>query len=60
MKAGRVIAFGGRIFAKDDPAKYMNSPETPLYKKSQVFYGLRYNSRCNYKKRISNTCRRIY
>jgi DNA primase len=37
---GRVIAFGGRVFAKDDPAKYMNSPETPLYKKSDIFYGL--------------------
>ena len=39
-RAGKIIAFGGRIFGKDDPAKYMNSPETPLYKKSQVFYGL--------------------
>lgn len=38
--AGKIIAFGGRIFEKDDPAKYMNSPETPLYKKSEVFYGL--------------------
>ena len=38
--AGKIIAFGGRIFQKDDPAKYMNSPETPLYKKSEIFYGL--------------------
>jgi len=38
--SGKVIAFGGRIFEKDDPAKYLNSPETPLYKKSDVFYGL--------------------
>ena len=38
--AGKIIAFGGRIFEKDDPAKYMNSPETPLYKKSEIFYGL--------------------
>jgi len=38
--SGKPIAFGGRIFASDDPAKYMNSPETPLYKKSDVFYGL--------------------
>ena len=37
---GKVIAFGGRVFGKEDPAKYMNSPETPLYKKSEVFYGL--------------------
>ncbi len=38
--AGKVIAFGGRIFDSDDPAKYLNSPETPLYHKSDVLYGL--------------------
>jgi len=38
--SGKPIAFGGRIFEMDDPAKYLNSPETPLYKKSDVFYGL--------------------
>ena len=38
--SGKVIAFGGRTFGTDDPAKYMNSPETPLYRKSEVFYGL--------------------
>ncbi len=38
--SGKTIAFGGRVFESDDPAKYMNSPETPLYKKSDVFYGL--------------------
>ncbi len=38
-RAGKVIAFGGRAFESDDPAKYMNSPETPLYHKSEVFYG---------------------
>ena len=38
--SGKPIAFGGRIFGSDDPAKYLNSPETPLYKKSNVFYGL--------------------
>ena len=38
--SGKPIAFGGRIFESDDPAKYLNSPETPLYKKSNVFYGL--------------------
>ena len=37
---GKIIAFGGRVFGKDDPAKYMNSPETPLYRKSEIFYGL--------------------
>lgn len=38
-RSGRIIAFGGRVFDSDDPAKYMNSPETPLYRKSEVFYG---------------------
>jgi len=36
---GKVIAFGGRVFDNEDPAKYLNSPETPLYKKSDIFYG---------------------
>ena len=38
--SNKVIAFGGRVFGVDDPAKYMNSPETPLYHKSEIFYGL--------------------
>ena len=37
---GQVIAFGGRAMDEEDPAKYMNSPETILYSKSRVFYGL--------------------
>ena len=41
---GNVIAFGGRIFNKDDPAKYQNSPETPIYTKSNVLYGLHQNA----------------
>ena len=39
-QSGKAIAFGGRIFNNNDPAKYLNSPETPLYRKSEVFYGL--------------------
>tara|TARA_Y100000768_G_scaffold94705_1_gene68811 strand:- start:1087 stop:2835 length:1749 start_codon:yes stop_codon:yes gene_type:complete len=39
-QSGKTIGFGGRIFDSDDNAKYLNSPETPLYKKSNVFYGL--------------------
>ncbi len=39
--SGRVIAFSGRILKADDQsAKYINSPDTPLYDKSQVLYGL--------------------
>src|SRR5436305_7664323 len=37
---GRVIAFGGRALEKDVPAKYMNSPETPLFHKSDNLYNL--------------------
>ena len=38
--SGKIIAFGGRAFGDNDHAKYLNSPETPIYKKSEVFYGL--------------------
>jgi len=38
---GRVIAFGGRILsAEKSKAKYVNSPETEIYNKSKVLYGL--------------------
>ena len=38
---GDVVAFGGRIVDKNDPgAKYMNSPETIIYSKRRVLYGL--------------------
>lgn len=36
---GRVIAFGGRTLA-NDPAKYLNSPETPLFHKGRNLFGL--------------------
>ena len=35
---GRVIAFGGRALSKDVPAKYLNSPETPIFSKGEVLY----------------------
>lgn len=37
--AGNVVAFGGRDLG-DSPAKYINSPENPVYRKSRVLYGL--------------------
>jgi len=37
---GSVIAFGGRALDADQPAKYLNSPETPIYTKSRTLYGL--------------------
>ena len=37
---GDCIAFGGRAMEADNPAKYLNSPETPLYTKGHHLYGL--------------------
>jgi DNA primase len=41
---GRVIAFGGRALDPDAPAKYLNSPETPLFHKGAVLFNA-YNAR---------------
>jgi DNA primase len=38
-RKGRVIAFGGRIMGDGQP-KYLNSPDTPLFHKGRVLYGL--------------------
>ena len=38
--AGRVVAFTGRALASDDLAKYLNSPETDLYHKSEILFGM--------------------
>jgi DNA primase len=37
-ESGTLIAFGGRTIF-DEPGKYLNSPDTPLYKKSKHLYG---------------------
>ncbi len=37
--SGRVIAFSGRIFGEGEP-KYLNSPDTPIFSKQLVLYGL--------------------
>jgi DNA primase len=40
-ESGEALAFGGRILpGSDDPAKYKNSSETPIYTKSKTLYGL--------------------
>jgi DNA primase len=39
-EAGKIIGFGGRALAAEDEPKYLNSPETPIYKKSTVLYNL--------------------
>ncbi len=38
--AGRVVAFTGRALSADDLAKYLNSPETDLYHKSEILFGM--------------------
>src|SRR3546814_3983133 len=37
-RRGRIIAFGGRALDADAPAKYLNSPETPLFHKGRNLY----------------------
>lgn len=37
---GQTIGFTGRVFNSDDDAKYLNTPNTLLYDKSQVLYGI--------------------
>lgn len=41
--SGRVLGFGGRILTNDKKAaKYLNSPESPIYYKSKVLYGINF------------------
>ncbi|MDR3000774.1 MAG: DNA primase [Fibromonadaceae bacterium] len=42
--SGAVVGFGGRDLGGNSPAKYMNSPETLIYNKSEILFGLN-NSR---------------
>jgi DNA primase len=39
-EGGSVVAFGGRAMDPDQQPKYLNSPETPIYTKGRVLYGL--------------------
>jgi len=45
----KVLGFGGRKMVEDDSPKYINSPETPIYQKGQILFGL-YQSRDTIKK----------
>ncbi len=38
--AGRTVAFTGRALSADEQAKYLNSPETELFRKSQIIFGM--------------------
>ncbi len=40
--AGRVAGFGGRALSAEERAKYLNSPESALFDKSNMLYGLQY------------------
>ena len=40
--SGRTLGFGGRAFSEKAKAKYLNSPETLIYHKSKVLYGLNF------------------
>ena len=39
-ESGKIIGFGGRALDPSEQAKYLNSPETPIYRKSYVLYNL--------------------
>jgi len=41
--SGKIVAFGGRALRKAESAKYMNSPETLIYNKSTILYGLNFS-----------------
>lgn len=43
-ESGRIIAFGGRTLLKDK-SKYLNSPDTPLYKKGKHLYGFNFSKK---------------
>jgi DNA primase len=39
-ESGRIVGFGGRLLEGQSEAKYLNSPDTPLYQKGQTLFGL--------------------
>jgi DNA primase len=54
---GRVIGFSGRVLpGDDDPRKYVNSPETPLFTKSRVMFGLDKSKRALLEKQFAIIC----
>lgn len=38
--SGKIVGFGGRVLDDKDEPKYLNSPETPIYHKGKILYGL--------------------
>lgn len=49
-RSGKTIAFGGRLLAAGEP-KYLNSPDSPLFKKGQTLYGLSQARKAAYDRR---------
>ncbi len=41
--SGRILGFGGRVLKEEAEPKYLNSPETPIYQKGKVLYGLNFS-----------------
>ncbi|EQB63902.1 MAG: hypothetical protein RBG1_1C00001G1481 [candidate division Zixibacteria bacterium RBG-1] len=41
--SGKIVGFGGRTLNPKEEAKYMNSPETPIYQKGKILYGLSFS-----------------
>jgi DNA primase len=52
-KAGRVVAFGGRKIDDQDEPKYLNSPESRVFRKSATLYGLTHASRAIQRERTA-------
>ncbi len=50
-RRGRVIGFGGRILDSSEP-KYLNSPETVLFKKSNELFGLYHAAKARSKTQV--------
>jgi DNA primase len=40
--SSKVVGFGGRVLDDKDEPKYLNSPETPIYQKGKILYGLNF------------------
>ncbi len=59
-ESGKVIAFGARAMRPDDQPKYLNSPETPIYRKTSTLYNLHQRARCHAKIQPRGAGRRLH
>ena len=41
--SGKIVGFGGRVLDEKEEPKYLNSPETPIYQKGKLLYGLNFS-----------------